>query len=93
MNIGIIGLGLIGGSLSLDFRSQGYKVLGVSRQQYTCDIAVQKGVVDESSTSLELLATADLIFICTPIHLIVPTLEKLTPYLKSSYGWENRTGN
>ncbi len=29
MNIGIIGLGLIGGSLGLDFRSQGYNVLGV----------------------------------------------------------------
>ena len=43
----------------------------------------KKGVVDESSTSLELLATADLIFICTPIHLIVPTLENLTPYLKT----------
>lgn len=82
MNIGIIGLGLIGGSLGLDLRSQGYKVLGVSRQQSTCDIAVQKGVVDESSTSLELLAAADLIFICTPINLIVPTLAKLTPYLK-----------
>jgi arogenate dehydrogenase (NADP+) len=39
-------------------------------------------VVDESSINLELLATADLIFICTPIHLIVPTLQKLTPYLK-----------
>jgi arogenate dehydrogenase (NADP+) len=83
MNIGIIGLGLIGGSLGLDFRAQGYKVLGVSRQPSTCDIAVQKGVVDESSINLELLATADLIFICTPIHLIVPTLEKLTPYLKT----------
>lgn len=42
MNIGLIGLGLIGGSLGLDFRSHGYKVLGVSRQQSTCDIAVQK---------------------------------------------------
>ena len=83
MNIGIIGLGLIGGSLGLDFRAQGYKVLGVSRQPSTCDIAVQKGVVDESSINLELLATADLIFICTPIHLIVPTLQKLTPYLKT----------
>lgn len=82
MNIGIIGLGLIGGSLGLDLRSHGNKVLGVSRQQSTCDIALQKGVVDESSTSLELLAAADLIFICTPIHLIVPTLAQLTPYLK-----------
>ena len=79
MNIGIIGLGLIGGSLGLDFRSQGHKVWGVSRQLSTCDIAVQKGVVDESSTNLELLATVDLIFICTPIHLIVPTLQQLTP--------------
>jgi arogenate dehydrogenase (NADP+) len=82
MNIGIIGLGLIGGSLGLDFKTQGYKVLGVSRQKSTCEIALQRGVADESSTSLELLATADLIFICTPIHLIVPTLEQLTPYLK-----------
>jgi arogenate dehydrogenase (NADP+) len=83
MNIGIIGLGLIGGSLGLDLRAQGYQVFGVSRQKSTCEIAISRGAVDESSTSLELLAVADLIFICTPIHLIVPTLEKLIPYLKS----------
>ncbi|HCF28898.1 MAG TPA: arogenate dehydrogenase, partial [Cyanobacteria bacterium UBA11049] len=33
MNIGIVGLGLIGGCLGLDLRAQGHKVLGVSRRE------------------------------------------------------------
>lgn len=82
MKIGIIGLGLIGGSLAIDFRSQGIEVWGVSRQQSTCDLAYQKGMVDRASRELDLMQTADIIFICTPIAGIVPTLEKLIPHLQ-----------
>jgi arogenate dehydrogenase (NADP+) len=84
MNIGIVGLGLIGGSLGLDARSLGYRVLGVSRRESTCSIARERGAVDEASTELKLLADADLIFLCPPIDLIVPTLAKLVPHLKPS---------
>ena len=81
MNIGIVGLGLIGGSLGLDLRAQGYQVLGVSRQEQACQRAIERGVVDDASINLTLLAAADLIFICTPIAAIAPTVEQLIPHL------------
>ncbi|MGF1488105.1 MAG: prephenate/arogenate dehydrogenase [Prochloraceae cyanobacterium] len=81
MKLGILGLGLIGGSLGLDLRDRGFEVLGVSRRQKTCDLAVSLGVADRASLSLSLLAEAEFIFICTPIAAIVPTIEELIPYL------------
>ena len=81
MKVGIVGLGLIGGSLGLDLRSLGYEVLGVSRRQTTCDLAVAKGVVDEASINLNLMSKANTIFLCTPIGTIIPTVEQLLPYL------------
>ena len=82
MKLGIIGLGLIGGSLGIDLHSQETQILGVSRRESTCKIAKEKGIVDQASTSLDLLETANIIVICTPLAVIVPTLEQLIPYLQ-----------
>lgn len=84
MNIGIIGLGLIGGSLALDLRSLGYQVLGVSRREQTCQTAMERHIVDAASVNLALLAAADVVFICTPLDLIISTLEQLIPHLSPS---------
>lgn len=84
MNIGIVGLGLIGGSLGLDVRSQGHYVLGVSRRESTCQRAISLGVVDQASVDMNLLAVAEIVFICTPIALIIPTLEQLITHLPST---------
>ena len=81
MKIGIIGLGLIGGSLGIDLRSQGHQILGISRQETTCQIAVQRGVADLASTNLEILQDTDIIIICTPIDAIAPTIKQLIPHL------------
>ena len=81
MKVGIVGLGLIGGSLGLDLRSRGYEILGVSRQATTCQIALDRGVADRASTDLSLLAEAEIVIICTPIGAIAPTLQQLIPYL------------
>ena len=83
MNIGIVGLGLIGGSLGLDLRSQGYQVFGVSRREQTCQQAITRGVVDDASVDLALLAKAEVVFICTPLAAIVPSVEQLIPYLSA----------
>lgn len=83
MEIGIIGLGLIGGSLGLDLRARGHTVLGVSHRESTCQRARERGVVDEASINLRLLSNADIIFICTPIGLIIPTLEQLISHLNA----------
>jgi arogenate dehydrogenase (NADP+) len=83
MKIGIIGLGLIGGSLGLDFKAKGLVVNGVSRSLQTCKIAMEKGIVDRASTELEILSDSDIIFICTPISSIVSTIKQLTPHLNT----------
>jgi arogenate dehydrogenase (NADP+) len=82
MKIGIVGLGLIGGSLGIDFRSHNYTVLGVSRSLETCQTAIKIGAVDDATTDLEFVAQTDLIFICTPLDRIIPTLQQLIPYLR-----------
>jgi arogenate dehydrogenase (NADP+) len=84
MKIGILGLGLIGGSLGLDLRSQGHHLLGVSRRESTCQKALDIGSVDQASVDLKFLASADVIFICTPIGLIVPQVEQLMVYLPTT---------
>ena len=81
MNIGIVGLGLIGGSLGLDLRALGHQVFGVSRHTGTCQRAIERGVVDDASINLNLLGTADVVFICTPIAAIAPTIQQLIPHL------------
>jgi arogenate dehydrogenase (NADP+) len=81
MNIGIVGLGLIGGSIGLDLRSRGFDVFGVSSRHQTCDRAQARGVVNEASIHLSLMAAADVVFICTPLGSIEPIVRDLVPYL------------
>lgn len=81
MNIGIVGLGLIGGSLGLDLRSQGHYIAGVSRKQETCQRAIARGAVDDASTSLSLMERADVVFICTPLGVMRSTVAALIPHL------------
>jgi len=81
MNIGIVGLGLIGGSIGLDLRSRGFDVFGVSSRQQTCDRAQARGVVSEASIHLSLMSAADLVFICTPLGSIEPIVRELVPDL------------
>ncbi len=83
MKIGIIGLGLIGGSLGLDLRKCGHIIYGVSRKESTCRRALERGVVNHANIDLSSLSTVDIIFICTPIGLISQTLKQLTPHLNS----------
>jgi arogenate dehydrogenase (NADP+) len=84
MQIGIVGLGLIGGSLGLDLKAQGHTILGVSRRDRTCEVAVERGVADRASTELSSLNAADVIFLCTPIGQLQTTVERLIPHLKPS---------
>ena len=81
MNIGILGLGLIGGSLGFDLRSQGHYVIGVSRRSSTCETAIAMGCVDTAGIDINLLKTADIVFICTPIGMIVPKFAELITHL------------
>jgi arogenate dehydrogenase (NADP+) len=79
MKIGIVGLGLIGGSLGLEFVRQGHQVWGVSRQPDTCAEAISRQAVHFASTDLGSLAAVSLemVFVCTPIPSVLPTISQL----------------
>ena len=81
MKIGIVGLGLIGGSLAIDLRQLGHTLVGVSRKAETCAAAIAQGIVDDASLDLALMATADVVFLCTPLGAIAATTQQLIPHL------------
>jgi arogenate dehydrogenase (NADP+) len=83
MKIGVVGLGLIGGSLAIDLKAKGHYLLGVSRRAETCEYAIAQAMVDEACSDLSLLAAAELVFLCTPIGLLQATAEHLIPHLQS----------
>ncbi|MCW6037257.1 prephenate/arogenate dehydrogenase [Spirulina subsalsa FACHB-351] len=80
--VGIVGLGLIGGSLGLELRRLGYRVLGVSRRPVTCERAIALGVADQAEIELATVSEADVIFICTPLNWIETSIRQLLPDLK-----------
>ena len=84
MKIGIVGLGLIGGSLGLALRSQGHTVLGVSRQALTCQRAIARGAVDDASLDLSLLQSVAVVFLCTPLAAMQATVSELVPHLATN---------
>ena len=77
MNIGIVGIGLIGGSLALEFVKRGHTVWGTSRNATTCQIALERRIVHHASTDLDSLKSVDVVFICTPIPYVLTTLQTL----------------
>jgi arogenate dehydrogenase (NADP+) len=84
MRIGIVGLGLIGGSLGLDLRSQGHEVWGVSQRIATGQRAIERGAVDHASQDLASLEPVEVVFVCTPIGLVEPTVAQLSQVLSPS---------
>jgi prephenate dehydrogenase len=86
MRIAIIGLGLIGGSLGLGLKKSSIadlKIVGIPRREETIGQAIALGAIDEGTTDhIKGVIDADLVFICTPINLILPVISEITPNLK-----------
>jgi len=83
MNIGIVGLGLIGGCLGFDLKTLGHSVYGVARRTETCEQALTLQIADYASTDLRDLEPCEMVIICTPIAAVVPTVAKLADLLKT----------
>jgi prephenate dehydrogenase len=80
----IVGLGLIGGSLGMAIRKKKLaRVIGLTRERPKAAQAVKIKAFDYASTNVRgILQDADIIFICYPIHLIVPELRKIIRFVK-----------
>ena len=73
MKIGVIGLGLIGGSIFKDLLKLGYDVVAVSQSQSGNNIYKDYSVVKD----------CDLIFVCTAMNKTISVLDELEKYLTS----------
>ena len=70
-SVGIVGLGLIGGSLGLDLRALGWSVQGLVHRMATAERALERGLVDAVSTDPACLSSCDLVILSLPIPALL----------------------
>jgi prephenate dehydrogenase len=75
--LGIVGVGLIGGSVGLAARSEGWEVIGVD-EPTVLDKAAELGAIDRASTLKEARG-ADLVVLAAPISRVAALIGDLTP--------------
>ncbi|HBR03323.1 MAG TPA: prephenate dehydrogenase/arogenate dehydrogenase family protein [Ruminiclostridium sp.] len=83
-NIGIIGLGLIGGSVARALKrcGKGYTIYAYDRDEQTLHEALAEKIIDHMILSLkEDLSKCGLIFLCIPVNIMEATLAELMPGL------------
>ena len=82
----IIGLGLIGGSLALSLKREGYKgkIYGFDLNENRVKIAKEMGAIDEGFTSFDEVPwkDIDLVILATPVKTFLDIAKKIKPYLK-----------
>lgn len=61
MRIGIVGLGIMGGSMAAALKQAGHWVIGLDQHQDTVQMALQRHMIDQGSTHIECLQKVDLI--------------------------------
>lgn len=83
MQIGIIGIGLIGGSMAIDLKKRGFadRVVGVENNRLHAAAAREMGLVDEIVPLDDCVAQSDIIVVATPVNaalrLIPEILDKV----------------
>lgn len=84
--LAVVGVGLIGGSLSLALKEAGAvgHVVGVGRGLSNLETALRLGVVDSFTQDLaDGVSDADVIFLATPVQSLGTVAAQAMPYLKS----------
>jgi prephenate dehydrogenase len=84
LKVTIIGLGLIGGSLGMAIKKKKLaRVIGLTSDKSKAALAVKMKAVDYASMNIRgIIQDADIIFICYPLHLIIPELRKTIQFVK-----------
>lgn len=77
MTVGVVGLGLIGGSIGLALREPGRTVVGYDPSPANSQLALDRFCVDLLAP-LQQVATADIVFVAAPPANVVPILQRLS---------------
>lgn len=83
--VALIGIGLIGSSISHACRRAGLAktIVGSARTPQTIKTALELGIIDQGfATAREAAAGADLIILCVPVGLCGPIAAEIAPVLK-----------
>ncbi len=78
--LGIIGVGLLGGSIALAARERCLvkRIIGISTNPESLNIAKQRGMIDEGSLEItSTLKAAELTIICTPVDRVASIAQSL----------------
>src|SRR5689334_2304421 len=80
----IVGTGLIGGSIGLALREQGFsgEIVATGPTEETLRIAKQRGAIDSwqmGNAGEELAANCDLILLCGPVLTVLDWMQRLAP--------------
>jgi prephenate dehydrogenase len=79
MTIAIIGIGLIGGSLAITLKENGFAktILGVDKSQENLDKAVRRRLIDEDVSLEEAMDRAGIIVVATPMNALLSLIPKV----------------
>jgi prephenate dehydrogenase len=85
--LAIVGVGMIGGSLSLALKQRGMvsHVIGIGRSMVNLEKALSLKTIDEISTDIaDAARRADIIVLATPVGAMAKALEQITPELDAT---------
>ena len=79
MVIGVIGLGLIGGSMAIDLKRRGFasRVLGVESEPVNAEAALRIGLCDELVSFEDCVRRSDIVVIAVPVGTAVKMLSQV----------------
>lgn len=77
MKVGIVGLGLIGGSIALDLKAAGHAIYGYDKNPIHCEKALDLGLVEEILELNDLATSCDVIFISIPVSVTPAVITQL----------------
>ena len=88
ITVGIIGLGLIGGSMAIDLKRRGFasEVLGVESDPVNAAAAAKIGLVDRVVPFGECVAQSDVVVIAVPVGAAVKMLPEILDIFSSQEG-------
>lgn len=64
MKIGIVGLGIIGGSYARALKPYHYDLIGIDKNPKTIEYAIENNIIDEGYVKTDKISECDVVFVC-----------------------------